>query len=297
MEKSESTSYQKKIKWLYIILCIMTAFTIFNIIRNYQVQSFLEEQKKEVEEDLTKMTQSYDIVLADKDSLNESLIQERARIQSLVDSVKTLNASLSTLKYYKRQVRTLRREKRELFLLADSLDRVNQILTTQRDDAEEKLKKQLNITKNLDEKNKKLSKDIELGSTMEARNINIEGIIIENNGEINITNRARRADKLRVCFVLGKNNLVKEGTKTIYAVVNTPQNKLLGKQIKGERFFTTHTGEKRPYSAKINVYYERENLDVCIYVSALKQNLVKGKYLVGLFAEGKFIGEKQLTLR
>ena len=297
MEKSRSISYQKKIKWLYIILSVMVIFIVFNLIRNYQVKSFLEEQKREVEQDLIEMTQRYDVVLADKDSLNGSLIQERSRIQRLVDSVKTLSATLSTLKYYKRQVRILRREKRELFLLADSLDRVNQVLTVQRDNAEEKLEKQMRIAKDLGEKNKKLSRDIELGSTMEARNIDIQGIIVESDGEVNITNRARRADKLRVCFVLGKNSLVKEGDKTIYAVVNTPQNKLLGRQVKGERFFTTHTGEKRPYSAKIDIYYEGENLDVCIYISAFKKNIVKGKYLVGLFAEGKFIGESRHILR
>ncbi|BAV94132.1 hypothetical protein [Ichthyobacterium seriolicida] len=282
---------------LSILLFSAIGFALYEWNDSVEVQRFLNEQKKDLERELSDIADSYQVVLSDKDSLNTLLHSERDSVLKLVNSVKKMKATITSLKRYKFQVEVLRREKKELFRLADSLDRANEVLIAQRDNAEKKLKEEIDKGEVLKNENKKLKNNVEIAKTLEARSIKSEAIIVNESGALESTDYAFRADKVRVCFTLSKNNIISKGYKNIYVVVNTPDDKLLGVSVHGNREFKDVYGDQRAYSATKKVYYDNENLDVCVYVDSTKGDIISGTYLVGMFVEGKFIGEETMELK
>lgn len=259
-----------------------------------EVEEYLIMEKEQAIEDLTSLEESYDMMLITNDSLNTEVTEARDRIVTLRDSIQDMKASVALLGRYKRQVAQLKREKRELFLLADSLDRMNQILTVQRDKAEEDLKEQAAMNRKLSDQNLKLAKNVEEASILGIRNVRSNAIQVSSSGRVRTTKRARKTDKIRVCFTFEKNKLAEASDRDIYVRVATPDDKLLGSEKSGNYFEIN--GERLQYSGKTNIFYENEELDVCVFVDGYKDEFVRGTYLVGIYADGQFIGETEMEL-
>ncbi|MEN8139149.1 MAG: hypothetical protein ABFR62_12025 [Bacteroidota bacterium] len=296
-EKAEKDHKLKTLVWMFGVLLIAAiAYIIYAYSDHKEVQEFLTQEKLEVEGELAKMEHQYEGLKLDNDTLNTKLVAQQERISGLRDSVSQMKASVSLLRKYKRLIKTMKEEKRQLFLLADSLDRMNQVLVAQRDSAEFKLQEQTIMSEKLADQNLILAQEVEKGAIIDVINLRAEGVKLSSTGKVSSTSRARRTDKVRVCMTLGRNKLTKIGEKTIYIRVATPNDLLLGTSTGGDKSFTVD-GEKMNYSAKSNIYYEQEALDVCVFADGLEDEFVKGVYLVAVYVDGSFIGETQMNLK
>ena len=54
------------------------------------------------------------------------------------------------------------------------------------------------------------------------------GVIERSSGKQIPTERARRSDKIKVCFTVAKNKLTEAGDKELYVQVIDPKNNVLG---------------------------------------------------------------------
>ncbi|MEH0007129.1 MAG: hypothetical protein V6Z82_00195 [Flavobacteriales bacterium] len=277
------------------ILLVCLIFLVYNYQQNKKVENYLKEEKADLVSQLDSIKVQYGDVLAGNDSLADSIRQKQADIEAMRKTISGLQADVGMLRKYKGAVVRLRRENKRLYELADSLKRTNSVLLVQRDSAQSQLQQQQQRTEKLEEQNLVLAEKVAKGAALSAQNIRAEGIRISNNGRISNTSRARRADKLRICFTIGKNNLADSGEKTIYAKVSTPENKLLGVRAGANEFAVG--GKTDHFSAKTTVYYEGEPLDVCIFVASDPDAFVKGEYWVALYDDHGFIGETQLSLQ
>jgi hypothetical protein len=294
-EKSEQEHKLKVLVWIFGALLIASiAYIIYSYGVNKENEEYLIQQKEEIVGELAQMELQYDGVQLTNDSLNTEMLHQQERISSMRDSLDRMKAYPAMLRHYKRLVDKMKREKRQLFLLADSLDRVNQILIVQRDSAELKLQQQTRMTERLASQNLDLAKAVEKGAVLDVLNLKSEGVKISSSGKISETERARRTDKIRVCMTLGRNKLTKVGEKTIYVRIATPDNILLS-QTDNNTFIVD--GEKMNYSAKTEIYYEQEALDVCVFVDGNQYEFIKGVYLVAVYADEKFIGETEMRLK
>lgn len=294
-EKEEKDHKLKVLVWIFAILLISAlGYIIYSYGINKENEEYLIQQKEEIVGELAQMELQYEGVQLSNDSLNTEMIGQQERISSMRDSLDQMKAYPALLRKYKRLVNRMKSEKRQLFLLADSLDRVNQILVVQRDSAEMKLQEQTLMTERLANQNLDLAKAVEKGSILDVFNLKSEGVKISSSGKISASDRARRTDKIRVCMTLGRNKLTKTGNKYIYVRVATPDNVLLS-EPGGNSFIVD--GERMNYSAKTDVYYEQESLDVCVFVGANQYEFKKGVYLVAVYADGKFIGETEMMLK
>ena len=294
-EKAEKDHKLKVLVWIFGILLISAlGYIIYSYGINKENEEYLIQQKEEIVGELAQMELQYEGVQLSNDSLNTEMLDQQERISSMRDSLDQMKAYPALLRKYKRMVNRMKSEKRQLFLLADSLDRVNQILVVQRDSAEMKLQEQTLMTERLANQNLDLAKAVEKGAVLDVFNLKSEGVKISSSGKISETDRARRTNKIRVCMTLGRNKLTKIGDKSIYVRVATPDNILLSEP--GGNSFVVD-GEKMNYSAKTDVYYEQESLDVCVFVGDSQYEFKKGVYLVAVYADGKFIGETEMMLR
>ena len=51
------------------------------------------------------------------------------------------------------------------------------------------------------------------------------------------------------------------------------------------------------YSMSTKVFYEKEELDVCVMVNSKKENLLKGLYTINVFDDSILIATSQMTLK
>ncbi len=274
---------------LLIALAVYTV-TLFNDSKN--TVSNLEMQKADIEQELEGLIANYDEVIKDNELKDKDLLAARERITVLLDSVKDSKANLSLIARYKAEVGRLKQERAMLFKRADSLIAANKLLAMERDSTSTVLENTRMVVDSVSQENIAMNETIKKGSVVKATDLRGEAVIIRNSGKVVDTKRASRADKIRACFTLTPNAIAQKGDRTIYVQVINPRNKMMGddavKQFEDKNI---------NYSASTNVFYENDELDVCILVNSLETDLVEGRYTINLFDGPNQIATTSMELK
>ncbi|QQX77377.1 MULTISPECIES: hypothetical protein [Aequorivita] len=260
---------------LLIALAVYTV-TLFNDSKN--TVSNLEMQKADIEQELEGLIANYDEVIKENELKDKDLLAARERITILLDSVKDAQANVALIERYKAEVGRLKQERSMLFKRADSLIAVNRQLAMERDSTSMELSNTRMVVDSVSQENLAMNETIKKGSIVKATDLRGEAVIIRNSGKVVDTKRASRADKIRACFTLAPNAIATRGDRTLYVQVINPRNKMMGddavKQFEEKNI---------NYSSSTNVFYENDELDVCILVNSAEADLVEGRYTINLF--------------
>lgn len=277
---------------LSILLIALAVYTVTLFNDNKSKISTLETQKADIEEELEGLIANYDKVIKENELKDKDLLEARDRISILLDSVKDAKANLGLIERYKIEIDRLKRERSLMFKRADSLIAVNQRLMQQRDSTTLELENTRILADSVSQENMAMSETLKRASIVRATGLRGEAVIIRRNGKVVDTKRSSRADKIRACFTLAANDIATKGDRTLYIQVINPKNNILG-----EKALEQFEEKDLYYSATTNVFYENEELDVCILVSAAEEDLIKGSYVINLFDAGKQIGTTTMELR
>ena len=106
------------------------------------------------------------------------------------------------------------------------------------------------------------------------------------------TKRASRADKVRSCFTLAPNIIAEKGDRLLFIQVINPNNNLLG-----EKAVIQFEEGTLNYSASTKVFYEQEELDVCILVDAAEEDLIEGRYIINVFDGAQQVATTSMILK
>lgn len=260
---------------LLIALGVYT-FTLFK--DNKTKISTLEVQKADIEKELEGMIANYDNLIEENNLKDKDLTAARERIAVLLDSVKDAQANVSLIERYKIEIERLKRERTLLFKKADSLIAANERLLHQRDSTTTELQHSQIRLDSISDVNKSMGETIYRASIVRATNLRGEAVIIRKNGKVVNTKRSSRADKIRACFTLLPNDVAEKGNRTLYLQVINPLNNIIGEkeivQTEDEPFY---------YSATTNVFYENQELDVCIMVDVADPDLIEGNYVFNVY--------------
>ena len=276
--ESNTSKFKIIIGILSFLLIALSVYTVILYNDNKETVFGLEEQKSTIEGELQDLLADYDEVIRDNEIKDKDLIEARNRIEVLLDSVKDAEANLALIKRYKREINKLKDERVLLFKKADSLIAANQMLAIERDSTNLVLNETIKVVDSVTEENLALSNTIKEASVVSAIDLNGSAVIVRNNGRIVDTKRSSRADKVRACFTLTPNPIAEKGDRVLYVQVINPKNNLLGE--KGSLVFDEKTLN---YSKSTKVFYENDELDVCVLVDADKADLVKGRYVINVF--------------
>jgi hypothetical protein len=148
-------------------------------------------------------------------------------------------------------------------------------------------------------KNKELQKQnatnentLSVSKNLTATNVYANGIKIVSNNIIE-TRRFSSTEQIKVCFTLLENKAALKGNKDIYIQIVNPKNKVVSKM--GESFIS---GDKLlNFSAKTNIFYDNEELDVCVFVDPNKEDMSKGDYEINIFSGINLIGNTVFSLK
>ena len=263
---------------LSVLLIALAVYTVTLFNDNKSQISTLENQKADIEQELEGLIANYDEVIKDNELKDKDLLAARERITVLLDSVKDAKANVSLIERYKVEIGKLKQERVMLFKRADSLIAANERLALERDSTSTELVNTRVVMDSVSQENMAMSETIKKASVVKATDLRGEAVIIRNSGKVVDTRRASRADKIRACFTLAPNAVAPKGNRTLYVQVINPKNNVMG-----DKAVKQFEDKNLVYSSSTNVFYENEELDVCILVNALESELIDGRYIVNLF--------------
>jgi regulator of replication initiation timing len=292
MENSKSGMGLKVALGIAIVLFLGTAFYSLNLYKeSNKTRKDLTEQKQLVMNDLNAMAKQYDDAIGENEVANNNLIEARARIQGLIDSLKISETNVKSLWRYKQKYVSLQKEMNVLLAQNDSLRVENSYLATSLDSTRVRLEERTMFTDSLLIQNTALAEVMEDASVLSTIGLKGFGVIERTSGKLIPTERASRTDKIRVCFTVAQNKLVQAGDQELYVQVIDPKNNTLGANeqvVFGEKTLN--------YSIISKFNYENSSLNICEFVTG-NGDFEKGRYVVNVFNSKDLVSTTEFTLK
>ena len=172
----------------------------------------------------------------------------------------------------------------------DSLNQLNLALIDENDQMRARVEEVQERNADLVIRQQNMEDIISTGQTLQASESSASGIRLLSNGKQRESNRAARADMIRVCFTLLENKIAPPGNKTLHLQVTTENGEiLLGSQ-------TESTSEDQiRISATRQLDYANERLEACVFFMPIEP-LSEGIYAISILEGSVKIGEAQLVL-
>ena len=256
-------------------------------------EAVLVNEKKQVMNDLSIMAKQYDDAISKNEIVNEDLVAARERIQGLMDSLKVSQNSVNSLWRYKKKFLALQKEMDVLLEENDRLKVENELLATSLDSTQIQLAERSAFTDSLLVQNTELVDVVRGASSLQTTGLKGFGVIERSSGKLIPTERARRSDKIRVCYTVAKNILAEAGDKEFYVQVLDPNNNVLGTNNQIE-----FDDKVLNYSLISRFNYENRNLNVCEFVAPDgDERFEKGRYVVNVFNAQNLISSSEFTLK
>ncbi|PKD18571.1 hypothetical protein [Salegentibacter salarius] len=291
-EKKNNTALKILTGVLAVALLALGIYTIKFYNEEKENKAILTKEKEVIEDELNDLIVKYDEAIEENQIMDQNLVDARNRIERLLDSVEDNEANLVLISRYRREIGNLKAEKDRLFRVVDSLNRQNQMMSQTLDSTNVVLEERTRMSDSLQTTNQDLSNKVDRAAQLKITNLRGEGVIVRNSGKLVENDRTRRIDQVRTCFTITANDLAGPGERDMYVQVYNPENELVGDEIVVE-----HEGGAMVYSAASKVYYENNELDVCLLANTNEDKLLEGTYKVYVYANATLLGTASFNLR
>ena len=157
-----------------------------------------------------------------------------------------------------------------------------------------------NLEKNLatTEVAKKDAEDkVDVGSTLHASSFQIVAINETNSGKEKATSKAKRADKLRISFMLDENRIATTGTKMLFIIAKDPSGKIIKETALGSGSFETRQDGQLDYTTKLNTEYTQGESKSINFDLKQTDAYSKGSYSIVVYQNGFKIGQGIAALK
>ncbi|MFV8325806.1 hypothetical protein [Flavobacterium sp. ZS1P14] len=294
MENQKSSSSLKAVIAVLAVLLVGSLVYIFKMTSDVDVvktelKTTLTE-KESVMKDLQELKSTYDAAIAENTSMSDELIQERDKVVNLMSDLSKSKGDVASMSKYKTQFLSLQGNMKVLMAENEGLKKQNTTLTTQRDSTVVVLGETKKNVEALTGQNEELAKTVEIGSKLTVLNTRGSAFKLRSSGKQIETDKASRADVLRVSFTIAENQIAKSGDKTYYVQVIDSKNNVLGDK-KTETF-----GENTlTYSFATNVKYENKTITVSEDLKG--KDFAKGTYFINIFDRDVLVSKTSFVLK
>ncbi len=247
-------------------------------------------EKSAVLNDLTALKLKYDSAIAENTSMSDELIIERDKVVKLMDEVKRAKGTVVNVDRYKQRYLDLESKMNSLIAENDGLTKMNSSLMVQRDSTITILNNNKIEKENLVVQNTELAKTVEVGSKLTVSNLKASAYKIRSSGKQIVTDKASRADALKIDFTIAENKIAKSGDKDYYVQVIDAENNVIG-----EKKTVNFEDKELNYSFVSNVKYENKAVDVSELLPG--KDFPKGNYFVNVFDKNELVSNSSFVLR
>ena len=294
MENQKSSSSLKAVVVVLAVVLVGSLVYIFKMTSDTEVvktelKSTLTE-KETVMKDLQELKSTYDAAIAENTSMSDELTQERDKVVNLMNDLSKSKGDVASLAKYKTQSIALQSKMKVLMAENEGLKKQNTTLTTQRDSAVVVIGEAKKSNEALAGQNEELSKVVEKAAKLTVLNTRGSAYKLKSSGKEVVTDKASRADVLKISFTIAENQVAQSGTKSYYVQVIDSKNNVLGDK-KTENF-----GDNiLTYSFVSNVNYENKTVDVTENLRG--KDFPKGTYFVNIFDKDQLVSKTSFILK
>jgi hypothetical protein len=226
--------------------------------------------------------------LAEKDSIIQA---DAVEIKKLLDSQWDYNR-------IKKKVAALQDISQRYVRQMDSLYTVNRELVAENERIREEFQAERRQNTTLTRQKEELTNKVNQAATMRISNYKAKAVRFKGSGKESDTDRASRAERIRIDFNVAANELIEPGTKLFYVRIADPKRAIISKGT-GDEYSFKSNGETLQFTEKVRVNYDGTETAVrAYYVKPDAYELMPGTYFVDVYEQGgKLIGQTTVDLK
>lgn len=254
-----------------------------------ELRQLAELDKREMENQYAEFASQYGELKKSvkDDSLITRLNREQARAEALLKELKQTKANSSAeILRLKKELATVRAVLRDYIRQVDSLQRINQTLIGERDEALAVVARTKEENTNIQERNSQLNEKVAIAAQLNATGISVTAL--KNNGKA--AKKSKDVARFAVSFTITRNVTATTGSRTVYVRLLKPNQQVVG-QVGNFQYENRSIG----YSAAKNVEYNGQETHVTMYVT-VSEFLSAGAYTAYVFADGQMIGSGSMRM-
>jgi hypothetical protein len=291
----ENKSNNSGLKAAIVVLALLLLGSIGYIYKlttdNKETVNTLTTEKETLAEELKAKIAEYDVMIADNTALKDELQAEQAKMVELLEQVEKSKGDVAAMAKYKASYLKLKGEMDNLVAENKLLKEENVTLTSSLDSTKVVLDDAKKFNDTLLVQNEGLTKTVEKGSKLAVLNLKVLAVKERSSGKQIETDKAGRADKLKVSFLIAENQIAKTGNREYYVQIIDSKNNILGEKK------TIPAGDKTlTYSFITTVKYENKTVQVNEEVAG--KDFAAGTYFVNVFDKNsELVSKTSFNLR
>ncbi len=299
MEEQTSSSRNYKI-YLSILAILILILIFWLIIQRSQLMRLVKEketEKTELQQELDSLMKEHNKIKVSYGALSDSLATKDSIIQKNAIEIKKLLDTQWEYNKIRKKLTMLQTIAQGYVHQMDSLYTVNRQLTVENERIRQEVKTEQNRNTSLMKDKEALTEKMNQAAYIKAYDVNVRAFKLKSGGnKEQLTDKANRTDRLRVCFTLSENPLVNPGKKMVFVSIKRPDDVIVTKS-KYDTFIIN--GQTLPYSLREDISYEGKAINLCLDWTKKDNDkpAMKGKYSVSVFVDGKEIGEGRFELK
>ena len=302
---SENKKKSNQPIWLYAILGLLAIALVFFIVKNSSLKSDKEALEAEKEMQRLDFQAEVDSLMKVHNELKESygelsleLAEKDSIIQADAVEIKKLLDSQWDYNRIKKKLANLQDISQRYVRQMDSLYTVNRELVAENERIREEFQAERRQNTNLTRQKEELTNKVNQAATMKISNYNAKAVRSKGSGKESDTDRASRAERIRIDFTVAANDLIEPGTKLFYVRIADPKRAIISKGT-GDEYSFKSNGEILQFTEKVRVNYDGTETAVrAYYVKPDAYELMPGTYFVDVYEQGgKLIGQTTVDLK
>lgn len=302
---SENKKKSNQPIWLYAILGLLAIALVFLLVRNSSLKTDKEALEAEKEMQRLDFQAEVDSLLKVHNELKESygelsleLAEKDSIIQADAVEIKKLLDSQWDYNRIKKKLANLQDISQHYVRQMDSLYTVNRELVAENERIREEFQAERRQNTNLTRQKEELTNKVNQAATMKISNYRAKAVRFKGSGKESDTDRASRAERIRIDFTVAANELIEPGTKLFYVRIADPKRAIISKGT-GDEYSFKSNGETLQFTEKVRVNYDGTETAVrAYYVKPDAYELMPGTYFVDVYEQGgKLIGQTTVDLK
>ena len=302
---SENKKKSNQPIWLYAILGLLVIALVFLWVRNSSLKTDKEALEAEKEMQRLDFQAEVDSLMKVHNELKESygelsleLAEKDSIIQADAVEIKKLLDSQWDYNRIKKKVAALQDISQRYVRQMDSLYTVNRELVAENERIREEFQAERRQNTTLTRQKEELTNKVNQAATMRISNYKAKAVRFKGSGKESDTDRASRAERIRIDFNVAANELIEPGTKLFYVRIADPKRAIISKGT-GDEYSFKSNGETLQFTEKVRVNYDGTETAVrAYYVKPDAYELMPGTYFVDVYEQGgKLIGQTTVDLK
>jgi hypothetical protein len=293
---------------LYALLAALALALVFVIIlasKNSSIKGDLKQLEAEKEMQRQDFQAEVDSLMKVHNELKDSygeLSQELAEKDSIIQAdaveIKKLLDSQWDYNRIKKKLAALQDISQRYVRQMDSLYTVNRELVAENERIREEFQAERRQNTSLTRQKEELTNKVNQAATMKLFNYSAQAVRFKGTGKETPTDRAARAERIRIDFTVAANDLIEPGTKLFYVRIADPRRAIISKGT-GDEYAFQSNGETLQFTEKVRVNYDGNETAVrAYYTKPDAYELMPGTYFIDVYEQGgKLIGQTAIDLK